>query len=134
MILAIISHEWSIAFADAVRIVTLAELALVAGLACAVLGIYFLGNIHIAKVDPHRGGALTRYVWTMALSYALLATFGVAEIEGYYGSSLTWRTPIGFVAATFGLYAIINLLTFENNRLDRRDNIVHMEGVPSDVD
>lgn len=128
------SDGTSIAVADALRIIAVVELGLVAGLACAALGVYFTANVHIRRADANQRGALGRYVVTMAASYALLAAFAIAEIQGFYGTHLTWRTPIGFLASNFGLYAIVNLLAFENARLDLRDKRVHLEGTPDGSD
>jgi hypothetical protein len=124
------SHATSITIADTLRVVSVTELALCAGLAIAALTLYFAGNIHIRRVDPRRAGALVRYVLSMAGSYALLAAFAIAEIQGYYGTVLTWRTPIGFLAANMGVYSLVNLLMFENTRLDVRDERVITEGTP----
>lgn len=122
----------STALGDALRIVTILELAVTAGLACAILGVYAIANRHIARVDSERHGALLHHVIAVSISYGLLAIFGIAELQGYYGSRLTYRAPIGFVAANFGIYAMIEMLRFQNTRLDRRDNLVHVDGTPGD--
>jgi drug/metabolite transporter (DMT)-like permease len=122
----------SVAAGDAMRIVTVVELAIVAGLAMTVFGLYYVSNKHISKADSTDRGALTRYVVAMALSYVALCTFAIAEIEGFYGTPLTWRTPIGFVAANLGMYALVEMLRFQNMRLDRRDRLVRLDGTPED--
>lgn len=130
MTVLVVNHDLSVALGDAFRIITVLELFVVLGLSCAILSLYIVGNLHIRRVDPHVQGMLPRYVITMATSYALLVAFGIAEIQGFYGSPLTWRTPIGFLAANFGVYAAVNLLLFENARLDLRDERIHLEGSP----
>lgn len=122
----------SIAAGDAMRIVTVIELAIVGGLAMTVFGLYYVGNKHIGRVDRTNRGALTRYVIAMSASYVALCGFGMAEIQGFYGTPLTWRTPIGFVAANLGIYALVEMLRFQNARLDRRDRMVHLDGTPED--
>jgi hypothetical protein len=121
-----------VAAGDALRIVTVIELAIVAGLAMTVFGLYYVGNKHISKADRTSRGALTRYVVAMAASYVALCGFGIAEIQGFYGSPLTWRTPIGFVASNLGIYALVEMLRFQDARLDRRDKLVHLDGTPED--
>lgn len=123
-------HDTLIAFGDAVRLVTILELVAVLGVSCAILGVYLVGNMHIRRADDRERGMLPRYVIAMSISYALLVAFGIAELQGYYGTTLTWRAPIGFLAANFGLYASVNLLLFENARLDLRDHVIHLEGTP----
>jgi uncharacterized membrane-anchored protein len=118
------------ALADAMRIVTVVEIGIAAGLAVAVLSIYVVANLHISKADQTERGTLTRHVIAISASYFLLSAFAVAEIEGYYGTPLTWRTPIGFVASNIGIYAMVEMLRFQNARLDRRDNLVRLDGTP----
>lgn len=130
MTLLLISHDTAVSFGDALRIITVLEFLAVLGLTCAILAIYFIGNRHIRRVDTTHVGALPRYVVSMAISYALLVAFGIAEIQGFYGTVLTYRAPIGFIAANFGLYATVNLLLFENARLDVRDNLIRAGGTP----
>jgi hypothetical protein len=120
----------SVALGDAFRLVTIIELAIVGGLASAILGIYLVANRHIARIDAKQHGVLTRHVIAISISYGLLAAFGIVELQGYYGTDLTFRAPIGFIAANFGIYAMIEMLRFQNARLDRRDRIVHVEGTP----
>lgn len=120
-----------VAVGDALRVVTIVELAIALGLACAIMGVYVIANAHISKVDRSTRGALTRHVIAVSLSYTILAAFGITELQGYYGSPLTYRAPIGFVAANVGIYAMIEMLRFQNTRLDRRDHIVHVEGTPN---
>lgn len=127
------SHSLSVAIADALRVVTIVEALFAAGMAIAIFSLYFEGNIHIRKVDPKVRGALTRHVMAISLSYLLYAVFACAEIQGYYGTELTLRTPIGFLAANFGIYALWNMLNFQKSRLDRRDETVRLGGTPEDT-
>ena len=127
------SHENSILAGDALRIVTVMELGVVVGLSIVIFTLYFVGNIHIRRADMRRRGTLTQHVLAISISYILLAAFACAEIQGYYGTPLTYRAPIGFVAATFGVYALFNMVSFQNARLDLRDEqLVHMEGAPGE--
>lgn len=123
-------HQTSIAVGDALRIIIGIGLALNLGLACTVLGIYFFANRHISRVDSRAAGTLTRYVVSMAASYVTLAIFATAEIQGYYGTVLTYRAPIGFIAMLLGFYGLVNMLLFQDARLDRRDDTVTVEGTP----
>jgi hypothetical protein len=127
-----VSHDLSVAIGDALRVVTIVEALFAGGMAIAVFALYFEGNIHIRRADPRVRGALTRHVMAIAISYFLYTVFACAEIQGYYGTEVTWRTPIGFIAANFGIYALWNMLSFQRSRLDRRDETIHLGGAPED--
>lgn len=120
----------STTLADALRVVIVMEVAFIAGMTIVVFSLYLEGNRHIRRVDPTARGVLTKHVMAISASYLLLCVFAVAEIEGYYGTPLTWRTPIGLPAATMGLYALWNMIQFQRSRLDRRDQTVHTDGTP----
>lgn len=128
------THEQSILLADALRVVTVVELGIVAGLSIVVFTLYLAGNVHIRRAEDAAGGHLIQHVLAISASYILLCAFAVAEIQGYYGTPLTYRAPIGFVAATFGVYALVHMVAFQNARLDRRDAIVHVGGTPNGKD
>lgn len=126
-------YDISITVADTLRILVVIELALAFGLSLAILAVYFKNNHVIRKKDAEIQGTLVRHVLAIGTSYLFLAAFAIAEIQGYYGSELTWRIPIGFIASNLGIYALLQMLTFQRSRLDIYNKSVALKGAPKDV-
>jgi hypothetical protein len=102
-----VSHATLVAWGDALRIVVVLELAVTIGLV-AVLGERFhRAARHYPPESESRRRA--RVIMAFGAGYAFLALFGIAEIQGYYGTILTWRSPIGFIGANLALYGLLEL-------------------------
>lgn len=113
----LVGHDVLVSFGDACRVVTVVELGFTIGLAVVVSVIYWAQNRRCAPNTI--AAARLRHVVMIGISWVLLAAFGIAEIQGYYGTVLTWRTPVGWLAANLGLYALAEMLAFETP--DHRD-------------
>jgi hypothetical protein len=72
---------------------------------CAIL--LSIGFMYGWLIHYYRLYGLPRCVWFLAVSYSMYASGSFMEIYSRLGEPMTWRTPLAFIGATFGLIAQI---------------------------
>lgn len=105
---------------DGIRIVVIAEGAFALGLAVFVIRLYLHANRVSHSLDRPIPGALPYHVFLIASSHSLLLVSQMVLIATRIDEPFTaYGIPIGITAFTISIVGLVDMLKFQQLRVDR---------------